>query len=241
MKYHRALPTFLQFCLFPFSTPILKAFSGLKAYGTEHVFALDHDPRTKDKGVIFAVNHASQLDVVIVRTVLPQSWSRSPMYYVAMARKYYNTGTIMKWFYGGSLFRMWGAYPVYKGTKNYEVALSHFITLLEKDRSSITIFPEGKVTRDGKLQEGHGGVAFLSWKTGAPVIPVAINSTFNYSFVDFITARRKVAISFGRPLFFTKEKNGQDPSIDDFKQMSAEIMHEIQYLYDELGTKVHGG
>jgi 1-acyl-sn-glycerol-3-phosphate acyltransferase len=39
------------------------------------------------------------------------------------------------------------------------------------------IFPEGTRSRDGKLHDGHTGMAYLSMETGAPIVPTGIVGT----------------------------------------------------------------
>lgn len=47
-----------------------------------------------------------------------------------------------------------------------------------KDGASILIFPEGTRSRDGTLGAFKRGVADLYFKTGAPVLPIAISGSF---------------------------------------------------------------
>lgn len=43
----------------------------------------------------------------------------------------------------------------------------------------IIIAPEGRYSLTGALEEGTGGAAFLAYKSGAPVLPIAITGTEN--------------------------------------------------------------
>jgi 1-acyl-sn-glycerol-3-phosphate acyltransferase len=43
----------------------------------------------------------------------------------------------------------------------------------------IVIAPEGRYSLDGALEEGTGGAAFLAYKSGAPVLPIAVSGTEN--------------------------------------------------------------
>ncbi len=45
----------------------------------------------------------------------------------------------------------------------------------------IGIAPEGRYSLTGGLEEGTGGAAFLAYKSGAPVLPIAITGTENAS------------------------------------------------------------
>lgn len=44
---------------------------------------------------------------------------------------------------------------------------------------AIVIAPEGRYSLTGALEEGAGGAAFLAYKSGAPILPVAIAGTEN--------------------------------------------------------------
>ena len=46
------------------------------------------------------------------------------------------------------------------------------------------IYPEGTRTRDGYLHRGHTGVARLSLRTGAPIVPVGLIGTDDVQPVD---------------------------------------------------------
>ncbi len=47
-----------------------------------------------------------------------------------------------------------------------------------KKGKSIFIAPEGRISKDGNLQEFRDGASFIAFKTGVPVIPVAIVDAF---------------------------------------------------------------
>ncbi|HLA86434.1 MAG TPA: lysophospholipid acyltransferase family protein [Anaerolineales bacterium] len=43
----------------------------------------------------------------------------------------------------------------------------------------LMIAPEGRYSVTGALEEGNGGAAFLAYKSGAPILPIAISGTEN--------------------------------------------------------------
>jgi 1-acyl-sn-glycerol-3-phosphate acyltransferase len=43
---------------------------------------------------------------------------------------------------------------------------------------ALLIFPEGKISTDGRIQPPHEGLAFLAHHTGVPVIPIGIRGTY---------------------------------------------------------------
>ena len=65
----------------------------------------------------------------------------------------------------------------------------------------VVIFPEGRVSRDGLLQEGMRGIGMMLTKTGAPVIPVAIMGTYEVlPRHRFLPRRHPITVRFGEPI-----------------------------------------
>jgi 1-acyl-sn-glycerol-3-phosphate acyltransferase len=67
----------------------------------------------------------------------------------------------------------------------------------------IGIFPEGRISDDGQLQEARQGVALLALLSGAPVVPAFIKGTGGYSGMirDFFRLSR-VTLFFGPAIRF---------------------------------------
>ncbi len=66
----------------------------------------------------------------------------------------------------------------------------------------VGIFPEGGISRDGRLKEFRSGSALLALKTGRPILPCAILGTYaalplGAWFPKFVTVRVKI----GRPKY----------------------------------------
>ncbi len=152
------------------------------------------------KGVIFASNHTSELDPILLPASLPFFSLYMPMFYPSRERSFYKRSSWRKAFYGGILFKVWGAHRVNSGQKNYEISLATHIDLLLSGHS-IFIFPEGKKTDDGRIQNAHGGVIYLSEKSGAPIIPVGITGAYKLDPKSVFFRRRKVEVSFGEPIY----------------------------------------
>ncbi len=79
---------------------------------------------------------------------------------------------LMNWF-----FKFWGAIPVSTTGRSAAGAMK---TALGAARGGelLGVFPEGRISLDGKLQEGRGGVSVLMQRAGVPVVPVAIIGAF---------------------------------------------------------------
>ena len=114
----------------------------------------------KEIPVIVASNHASYLDPPLVGyTFCPRV-----LKFVAWEK-------LFKFPPFGAYLRGMGAVPVTPEDKNSSAALLRMIMGFIHDGFSVYICPEGHRTEDGTLQPLEGGVAILSLKTGAPVVP----------------------------------------------------------------------
>ena len=70
------------------------------------------------------------------------------------------------------LMNMWKSIPVDRQNMGRSTMDACFKVL--EDRHILAIAPEGTRSKDGNLQEGKGGVAFIAHKKDVPMIPVAV-------------------------------------------------------------------
>lgn len=231
MKPFKFFPILLQIPIYWTTLLLFKIFCGLTVKGFENVQGLP-------PGIIFASNHVSEWDGILIRVALPfLSKKFSPMYYVSKTKEFYTNSGWRQILYGGFLFKLLGAYPVYSGKKDYNYSLQHYLEILRLKRN-VCIFPEGIRTHDGTLGEAHGGVAFLSHTTGAPVVPVGINGLFGMTPRNFFLRRHHAQIIFGKPIsstdLFSSSTNGITPTftptISDFKSSAGVVMSQISRL-----------
>ena len=70
----------------------------------------------------------------------------------------------------------------------------------------ILIFPEGEVSKTGKIEKFKKGVAYIAQKTSLPVFPVGIKGLEEKILKNLrLLKRRTVTVSFGQPLTFSGE------------------------------------
>jgi 1-acyl-sn-glycerol-3-phosphate acyltransferase len=109
---------------------------------------------------IYAPNHPSTIDPVVVMAHLPEPASILIL------------ETLFKVPFLGRSLRMAGHVPVQIG--NGRAAFDEAVRLLQSGRS-VMVFPEGAISpEEGGLGHAHSGVARLALLTGAPVIPIGI-------------------------------------------------------------------
>jgi len=229
MHIYRLPPIILQSVIYLVTRIFFSIFGRLEIRGIENI------PKKLSSGVLFAANHSSEWDGPLIRSSLPFfSLKYSPMYYVAGVKRRYEDSGWRKHIYGGFLFLLLGAYPIYSGKKDYEYSLQNHIKILNNGRS-LCIFPEGRCTQDGALAKAHGGVAFLAKHCKVIIIPVAIQGLVGFNFFKFIQFKNKVTVTFGKPVYINEVIHKENPSPKDYKYGADIIMKRIENL---LGRQV---
>ncbi len=226
-KNYFFIPIFLQAFIYLFTFCLFKIFAGFEVRGLANLTQL------KTRNAIFALNHASEWDGILLRVALPFFSMRwSPMHYVAMTRDYYNDSGWRKILYGGLLFRLLAAYPKYPGHKNYEVSLQNHLSILRRG-GNLCIFPEGIRTKDGTLGEAHGGVAFLTRETNIPVVPVAVEGLVRLTARSLLLGERKVIITLGTPLAPQAIVPSEHPTVSDYKAGAQMVLNHVARLLNK--------
>jgi 1-acyl-sn-glycerol-3-phosphate acyltransferase len=216
-------PFLIQACAWLPVRFILTVFARFKVTGTEHLKELS---KQHPQGVIFAPNHISEMDPIIVPAALPFLSPLLPLFYASRDRSFYDKSGWRQLFYGGLLFKLGGAHPVLVGLKDYEKSMPAHIELLKLGRS-VCLFPEGGIGSPEAFREAKGGIAFLAEKSGAPIIPVAIKGPYKASIIDILLFRRKVSVTFGAPITIGPI-DGSDPH--NYKIAAMGIMDRIAEL-----------
>ncbi len=171
--------------------------------------------------LIFTPNHHSHLDTAVMATCVPEPW-RSKLV-VAAAADYFFDKTWKATMASLSL----NAIPIDRevtGRKSSEM-----IKKLLEDGWSLVIYPEGGRSPDGWGQDFKGGAAYLSSRTGAPVVPVFIDGTgaiFGKGMKRPRAGTTKVV--FGHPLTTTDDENT--------RRFSSRIESAVTALGDESLT-----
>jgi 1-acyl-sn-glycerol-3-phosphate acyltransferase len=139
-----------------------------------------------DRGpAIVAVNHLSYFDGPLVFAMLPirvrplvaDRYRRHPF---------------------GLLLALTGAIFVHRGQPD-RAAMRAILEVLE-DGGCVAVAIEGTRSRDGRLQEGKNGVAYVAAKTGAPLIPAAVWGTERIGACLRRLKRADVHLRLGPPL-----------------------------------------
>lgn len=221
------LPEFFQRMVWLPLRGLMIIFCSLEIKGIENL------KKTKSN-MIFAANHLSEMDPLLLVSALPFFSKHFPIIYVSLVSYKYQK---LKWkqvLYGGVIFSMIGAYPTYKGLKNYELALPHHIQVLKAEKN-VGIFPYGRIIRDIKGAKARGGVTFLSRKTNIPIIPVKITGTENFTIQNILSGKKKIIFTFGKPIYpkdlFKKGKKViVNEKRNDYEKAAIFIMKSIEKI-----------
>lgn len=185
-----------------------------------HVEGLEHIPATG--GAIFAGNHLSVADELLLGTVVPRHlafWAKS---------EYFN-GTGVKGTFSKFVLTGLGAIPVERA--GGRAALSAFDAAIPvlKAGDLVAVYPEGTRSPDGRLYRGRTGAARLAVAAGVPIIPVGVTGTDKAQPIGTRVprpGRAEIGIRFGKPLDFT----GRSDDRTSLRAMTDELMAEIQKL-----------
>ncbi len=206
----------------------------IKVKGRTHLKRL-HGP------VIFASNHPSEVDPILLPMALNPFSPFFPIFYVARKTgEYRDLNFIKRIIYGGWFFKIWGAYPTHRGKKDYEHSLQEHIKLL-RDGKNVQIFLDGHLTPETVLfsEHPHGGTSYLSWRTNVRVVPMAIKGTHKTSPLQFFTGRRRYAVAFGKPLtpkelFDEDAGTDTEPTVREFQSATKKVIDRVRELHRDL-------
>ncbi len=140
--------------------PITKLYFKLHLYGKENI---------PDNPVIFAPNHQSFLDSVLLISSLP---NKTLIYTYFLSREL----GFIKVSRGDSLAKLMNTIIVNIDT-NLKDSIQKMASILQNKRN-IIIFPEGTRTVDGQLGTFKKTFAILSKELNCPVVPIAINGAY---------------------------------------------------------------
>ena len=169
----------------------------------------------KDTAVIFASNHRSYLDPVLVAMAAPH-----PFNFIAKEPLFRNP------VFGGFI-RLMGAFPTADAKHPDFDMLSEATKRLEK-RRHLTIFPEGTRHTDGKVGRGKSGVCVLAARSGKPVVPIGL--VFDSNNLHF---RSRICVRVGKPLYAADYGLNADSTPHEMHAMRKDIMDSIKSMVEE--------
>ena len=179
---------------------------------------LEQDPLPS---VIFAPNHHSHVDTPLIIATVPEEFRKQLV--VAAAADYFFDKRLK----GNLAALTLNAFPIEREVTTRKS--SDELRRLIDTGWSLVIYPEGGRSPDGWGQEFKGGAAYLSARTGAPVVPVFIDGSgaiYGKGMKRPKPGRTKVV--FGAPLWPSDDENT--------RRFNARIEAAVTALGDEALT-----
>jgi len=160
----------------------------LKTYGIENV--------PESGPALLAANHQSYLDPILVAVHL-----RRPVSYFAKSELFVNP-------FLGRLIRALGAFPVRQGEGDISAVRETIRRLGEG--YLLNLYPEGTRTLDGEIQPIQRGFALILRRVEVPVIPVAIDGSFDaWPKGKKLFHPHPIRVMYGKPLQYRDLKGDQ--------------------------------
>jgi 1-acyl-sn-glycerol-3-phosphate acyltransferase len=188
------------------------------------VTGVDHLPETGP--FIVAANHHNYVDGVVLGVALPR-----PIAFVVMPRVF-NASPLHP------LLHRWIGSIQVSLERPDPGAIRRVLRVLESGRV-IGIFPEGPFSREGRLCPGQPGVAMIALRSGMPVVPAAIDGTYEaLAGRRFHVPRRyPLSVRFGAPMLFGRARHGRITRTDR-ADVTRRIMAEIAALLGAERTRI---
>lgn len=181
----------------------------------DRVEGLDNVPKI-GPGILL-INHIAFVDPIVVMHVVPRN-------IVPMAKiEVYEYPVV------GIFPRIWGVIPVHREEVDRR-AVQQAMDVLSSGEI-ILVAPEG--TRNPQLQRGKEGMAYLASRSGAPIIPVAMEGTPGLPALRFTRRWHQPGafVKFGRPFRYRPEYHRA--SRDQLRQMADEAMYILAGMLPE--------
>ncbi|MCE7858812.1 MAG: 1-acyl-sn-glycerol-3-phosphate acyltransferase [Chloroflexi bacterium CFX2] len=135
----------------------------------------------------------------------------------------------------GELIDHYGVIWLHRGKPDKRALRAALDGLAEGRR--IVIAPEGRYSLTGALEEGTHGAAFLAYKSGAPILPVAVSGTENENVYGQMKRFKRAQVHMRVGKTFRLEEN-ESARREAMNEGTSRIMAEIANLLPE---KYRGG
>lgn len=136
-------------------------------------------------GCVVVANHVSFVDALLLTSEIKRP-IRFIMYYKIFKIP------VLNW-----LFRELGAIPIAGAKEDADILRESYVKIQKalENGEIVCIFPEGKITKDGEMNEFKSGIERIINQTPVPVIPIALKGVYGSIF------SRKHKIRLPRSLF----------------------------------------
>jgi 1-acyl-sn-glycerol-3-phosphate acyltransferase len=143
---------------------LMRFLAWLLIHTIHRVHAVDTDRIPKEGAAVLVCNHVSYVDAVVIMAASPR-----PIRFV-MDHRIFRI-PVLSW-----IFRTAKAIPIAPAKEDPWLMEKSFIDIAQAlhEGELVCIFPEGKLTADGEINEFKGGIRKILDRSPVPVIPMAL-------------------------------------------------------------------
>jgi 1-acyl-sn-glycerol-3-phosphate acyltransferase len=170
---------------------------------------------------VYAVNHASALDI-------PVLYASLPFQFRIVHKKELLSYPVIGWHLKRS-----GQVCVDQQNPSHSVGQIKSAVRTLKDGMPLVIFPEGGRTADGKIQPFLAGAFFMAIKANVDIVPIALVGTYELLPMDtFHIKSRPLEMRIGEPI------PTSEWTVRNLQGLSAKVQQEIQALYTRTAPEM---
>jgi 1-acyl-sn-glycerol-3-phosphate acyltransferase len=179
---------------------------------------LEHIP--KDGAAVIVCNHVSFVDALLIAGACPR-----PIRFVMDHNIFKNPMT-------GWFFRLVKAIPIAPKHQDEVIYNKAFADISDalKDGQMVCIFPEGKLTKDGKMNEFKSGIETILAKDPVPVIPFALKGLWG----SFFSNKNGTPFSSIPKRFWSRVDIISDHPLPPYNLKAADLQKTVQKLLQEI-------
>ena len=143
---------------------LMRFLAWLLIHTIHRVTTVDVERIPEEGAAVLVCNHVSYVDAIVIGAASPR-----PIRFV-MDHRIFNTPVL------GWIFRTAKAIPIASAKEDQWVMEKAYIDIAKAlhDGELVCIFPEGKLTSTGEINEFRGGIAKIIERSPVPVIPMAL-------------------------------------------------------------------
>ncbi|WP_426343573.1 MFS transporter [Pseudoduganella sp. R-32] len=149
---------------------LMRFLAWLLIHTVHNVKTIDADRIPEEGGAVLVCNHVSYVDAIVIVAASPR-----PIRFVMDHR-------IFKTPFFGWIFRTAKAIPIAPAKEDPWLMEKAFVDIAQAlhEGELVCIFPEGKLTSTGEMNEFKGGISKIIERTKVPVIPMALRGLWGH-------------------------------------------------------------
>jgi len=168
--------------------------------------------------VVFMPNHISMFDSVVMAMAIPTRLRKNISFAAAinpLYTKYKQYATLVDLLFNSFPF------PREKGER-IASGFEYMSFMLDRNYS-VVIFPEGKISKDGTLQQIKSGAGLVATEMSVPIIPIKIIGTNDIVPEGKVAPRKKgtIIVRFGKPLTFSPKESYSSATEEIYQAMKG--------------------